>query len=464
MSLKEIDVRRAVTEWVQGKHRGYMAAGALALVAGVITISRLGIQADPGVAEPAEEAQADAPSDPAAANPAADSTVFTKGGEESVLVAADASTRVARPQAIRGLYLNAWATGSTKKLDKLIGIANSTEINAFVIDVKEAGEISYQSTVPLVNEIDADRQYVRDIRAVLAKMKANNIYPIARIVAFKDPVLAKARPDLAIQKHDGSLWVDNHGNYWVDSFNKEVWDYNIAIAREAIQLGFSEVQWDYVRFPDVPQSLMRTAVWPARAGREKEDGIREFLLYSRQQLADLNVPITADVFGLAVSAHDDVGIGQKWDKLVDAADALLPMVYPSHYARGSYGIPVPNAAPYETVKTAMEYARKRTDGKPNAARIIPWLQDFTLGQPRYGPSHVRAQIDAVYDAGLQEWVLWHPGSNYTVSALAGADGTAPTLAPVQKTSDPAKPQAPAAKPADDGLLGTPVKVDTLKSN
>src|SRR5690606_28898603 len=122
------------------------------------------------------------------------------------------------------------------------------------------------------------------------------------------------------------------------------WDYNIAVAREAVMLGFSEVQWDYVRFPDVPQRYMREAVYPAQAGRSREDAIREFLEYSREQLADLGVPVTADVFVLTVSAGDDMGIGQRWSKMVDVTDVLLPMIYPSHFARGSYGIPVPNAA------------------------------------------------------------------------------------------------------------------------
>lgn len=366
----------------------------------------------------------------------------------------DPSLRVRKPTHVRGLYLNAWATGSSRKLAKLIDIADRTEVNAFVIDVKEVGEISYRTSVPLANEVGAGRNYVSNIRGVLATLREHGIYPIARIVAFRDPLLAKARPDLAVQKEDGSVWLDNHGHAWVDSYNREVWDYNIALAREAIELGFSEVQWDYVRFPDVPRSYMRTAVWPAQAGRTKEDGIREFLLYSREQLADLGAPVTADVFGLTVSARDDMGIGQLWEKMVDATDVLLPMVYPSHFARGSYGIPYPNAEPRRTVLTSMGHAVRRTEGREGAATIRPWLQDFTLGQPRYGAWHVREQIDGVYDAGLTEWVLWHPGSNYTVAALADANGVVPRLAP------PAPPAPPTAEPdTAPVILGVPV--DTI---
>jgi hypothetical protein len=374
-----------------------------------------------------------------------------------------ASERVPKPEHVRGLYLNAYAAGSTRKLAKLIDIASRTEINSFVVDVKEAGTVSYRSSVAEVAAIGADRNYVRDMRGVLAQLKANGIYPIARIVAFKDDVLAAAKPEWAVKTQDGEVWRDAAGFAWVDSFNRHVWDYNIAIAREAIEMGFSEVQWDYVRFPDVPRSLMRTAVWPAREGRTKEDGIREFLLYSREQLADLDVPITADIFGLTVSAGDDMGIGQLWEKLIDATDALLPMVYPSHFARGSYGIPIPNAAPYRTVKTAMEWAQKRTRNVENPAIIRPWLQDFTLGQPRYEAAHVRAQIQAVYDAGLSEWVLWHPGSNYTVEALADRAGVAPDYAiPDVTTLAPAvvKPQVDSVPPVKRDSV-VPVRRDTL---
>ena len=157
----------------------------------------------------------------------------------------------------------------------------------------------------------------------------------------------------------------------------------------------------------------------AQAGRTKEDGIREFLRYSREQLADLGVPVTADVFGLTVSAGDDLGIGQRWEKMLDVTDVLLPMVYPSHFARGSYGIAKPNSEPYNVIRTSLGHAVRRSENVASAATIRPWLQDFTLGAPRYGAEQVRAQIDAVYDAGLTEWVLWNTGSNYTVDALRG---------------------------------------------
>jgi hypothetical protein len=447
--------------------RGYMMAGTAALFAVVVAMARFAPPADIVIADEAvaaEPAAAPVSDDDAAVATTEDGSLADES--ESVTAMASASTaelfdfpsitdgvpRVAKPAAVRGLYLNAWAAGSSQRLDRLIEIARTTEINAFVIDVKEGGEVSYRSRVPLVRAIGADREYIGDVRGMLRKLRANGIYPIARIVVFKDGVLAKARPDWAVHHQNGGDWIDNDGYRWVDSYNGNVWEYNIAIAREALELGFSEVQWDYVRFPDVPSALMRTALWPAQEGRSKADGIRDFLLHSRERLSSYNVPITADVFGLTTSVRTDMGIGQLWEKMSDATDVLLPMVYPSHYARGSYGIAQPNAQPYEIIRTALEYGVKRSAAIPNAATIRPWLQDFTLGQPRYGPAHVRAQIDAVYDAGLEEWVLWHPGSSYTVAALADADGVAPQLPRPTgaEVSESARPQR------RRGPLGTPI--------
>ena len=335
--------------------------------------------------------------------------------------------RVRRPARLRGIYVSAWAAGAGRKRARLIDMADRTEINAFVVDVKDAtGYITYDTKVPLARQIGAHRDVrVGDMRGLLAQLRAHDIYPIARIVVFKDALLSRKRPDLAIQDSTGAVWVDHHGDTWVDSYNRDVWEYAIALAREAVAMGFSEVQWDYVRFPDVPSRYMETAVFPAREGRTREDAIREFLLYSRERLADLKVPVTADVFGLTTSAGGDMGIGQRWSKMVDATDALLPMVYPSHYYRGSYGLAHPNAQPYEVVKTAMEHALARTRGVRRGAAIVPWLQDFSMGKPAYGPAHVRAQMEAVYDVGLSEWILWNPASNYTEEALAPAGGPAP---------------------------------------
>jgi hypothetical protein len=461
---------------IGGRRHAAFGGGAV-LVLAVLAVARFAPPADPVAPLPAAE-QPTAPAAAEVVTPVVETMVepdsLLAGGPanarpvDAALFAfppiTDGVPRMRKPDAVRGLYLNAWAAGSANRLAGLIEIARTTEINTFVIDVKEGGQVSYLSRVPLAREIGADQPHIRDVRGMLRRLHENGIYTIARIVVFRDAVLADARPDLAVRHVNGGDWIDHYGHRWVDSFNRDVWDYNIALAREALELGFSEIQWDYVRFPDVPRSLMRQAHWPAAADRARADGIREFLAYSREQLGAYEAPVTADVFGLTVSARDDMGIGQQWDKMVDATDVLLPMVYPSHFARGSYGIAYPNAEPYEVVHRAMQDAVRRTRGVQGAAAIRPWLQDFTLGAPRYGPEHVRAQIDAVYDAGLREWVLWHPGSNYTVAALASADGTPPALgrpaSPLREAADTTRPAPPAATPARQprrtAPLGAPI--------
>jgi hypothetical protein len=391
---------------------------------------------------------------PAGGDAVADDPIaWVSARERSPVAAVPASLRVPKPEAVRGIYIGSWSAGSERRLESLIRLADATEVNTFVVDIKEAlGEVSHRTQVPLARQVGADRNpAIADLGGLVARLRDHGIYPIARIVVFKDPLLAQARPEWAIVREDGSLWADQRGVHWVDPFNQDVWDYNIELAREAVALGFSEIQWDYVRFPDVPQSYLRAAVYPARDGRTMARGIRDFLIYSRERLDLPDVPQTADVFGITTSARNDVGIGQLWEKLTDVTDVLLPMVYPSHYPRGTWGHAVPNAAPYQVVKRAVDDAVARSAGIENAAAIRPWLQAFTLGQPPYGPREIRAQIQAVYDAGLTEWILWSPSSRYVREAFATPDGVAPWLGDLRA---PVQLDEPAA-PDDDGPLGVP---------
>jgi hypothetical protein len=191
---------------------------------------------------------------------------------------------------------------------------------------------------------------------LLDTLQAHGIYPIARIVVFKDRMLAEKKPELAIRHANGGVWKDQKGKPWVNPYDRRVWDYNVAIAREALDMGFAEVQWDYVRFPDVVESLRRTMAFPGANGKSRAGQHPRLHRYSKQQLASYRVPVTADVFGLATHMEDDVGIGQNWETVITAADAVLPMVYPSHYYAGMYGFQHPNAHPYEMVRISMQDA------------------------------------------------------------------------------------------------------------
>ena len=329
---------------------------------------------------------------------------------------------VATPDTLRGLYVNRWAALGSK-LRTLIDVAKKTEINALVIDVKDdRGFVLYPSDVPLAHEIGADTadghwMSRAKLRSVLDTLAAHKIYPIARIVVAKDPLLARAKLDLAIKrKSDLKPWLDKNGSPWLDPHHREVWQYAADLAREAYHLGFSEVLFVYVRFPD-DRRLATEATYPLANGRVRAQVIREQLGYLRSTLKPLPMRVTADVFGLTATDTTDMGIGQKWEMFVDQVDVVLPMVYPSHFARGTYKLRNPNAHPYETINNVLKDAIDRSKPVANAARIIPWYQDFTLGPPHYYAEHVRAQKKAGYDNGFQSWILWNPKSNYTIAAL-----------------------------------------------
>ncbi|MFL5617961.1 MAG: putative glycoside hydrolase [Gemmatimonadaceae bacterium] len=325
-----------------------------------------------------------------------------------------------RPAIVRGLYVNRWAALGDR-MWQLIDVAKRTEVNALVIDVKDdRGFLLYRSGVPLARAIGADTNRpmsAKRLRAILDTMRAHEIFPIARIVVAKDPLLAQAKTEWAVKrKSDGSPWLDKNGRPWLDPHHRAIWAYAADIGEEAIALGFGEVQFDYVRFPDEPR-LIREATFPLAEGRVRARVIRDQLGYVRGRFASHKVPMAIDVFGLTATDSTDMGIGQKWEQFVDQADVVLPMTYPSHYAPGTYGLGNPNAHPYSVIDHSMRDARRRSAGVSGAARLVPWYQDFTLGPPRYGAEHVRAQIQAGYDNGVRGWMLWNPGSRYTIAAL-----------------------------------------------
>lgn len=328
---------------------------------------------------------------------------------------------VPTPDTVRGLYVNRWAAVG-QKMWELIGVARRTEVNALVIDVKDdRGFMLYRSAVPLARVIGADTNTPmshRRMRMVLDTMRAHGIYPIARIVVAKDPLLAEHRQQWAIRRRSDTsqVWLDRNGKPWLDPTHRQVWEYAADIAAEAVRLGFSEVQFDYVRFPDEDR-VIREGHYAKLNGRIRAQVIRDQLDYLAGRVRPLGVPNTIDVFGLTATDTTDMGIGQKWELFIDRADVVLPMVYPSHYAPGTFKLANPNARPYETIARSLADMKARTRGIANAAKIVPWYQDFTLGPPRYGAAEVRAQIRAGEDNGIPDWILWNPRSVYNLGAL-----------------------------------------------
>lgn len=334
---------------------------------------------------------------------------------------------------MRGLYVNRWAVLDQRMWD-LVMVAQQTEVNALVLDVKDdRGYVLYRSSVPLAHQIGADTTHpvsARRMRAILDSMRASGIYAIARIVVAKDPLLASAHREWAVQRRkDGLPWLDENGNPWLDPHQRGVWTYAADLAAEAVKLGFGEVQFDYVRFPDAPQ-LLREARFPLAKGRPRDRVIGEQLAYLRERVSALGVPMAIDVFGLTTSDSTDMGIGQRWEQFAPQADIVLPMTYPSHYARGTYGIAKPNAEPYATIAHAIRDAKARNASISRPPLVVPWYQDFTMGTPRYGVAQVRAQMQAGYDNGIRSWILWNPGSSYTISALH------PSIRPADEESPP----------------------------
>ncbi|MCU0646719.1 MAG: putative glycoside hydrolase [Gemmatimonadaceae bacterium] len=347
--------------------------------------------------------------------------------------------RTPRPDSVRALYVNGWAAGSYSRMAEILRIADATEINAIIVDIKESDSyLTYSGTaIPEAKSLGTDqRPATKWMPALVDSLRAHNLYAIARIVVFKDRMVAEKKPEWAIQHVNGGLWRDRKGLAWVNPYHRSVWDYNMAIAKEAIAMGFGEVQWDYVRFPDVTDNMRKTMAFPGSEGRSRAENIGAFLRWSKEQLAPLGVRVAADVFGLVTHLEGDVEIGQHWETVIAEADVVLPMTYPSHYYAGLYGFARPGQHPYEILRLAATDAAERTrffadSTKRPVAQIMPWLEAMSIRGLSYGPAELRRQIQGVYDAGLTSWALWSPGSKFAEfePALRPASGG---LSPLEK--------------------------------
>ncbi len=344
------------------------------------------------------------------------------------------------PRLVRALYLTGWTAGSNSRLTNLIKFAKDNDLNAMVIDVKDySGYVSYAMDVPEVKASGAEKEIrIADMNAVLRAVHAAGLYAIARISVFQDPILAKAHPDWALTRTDtGKVWFDNKGIAWMDPAEKKVWDYNASIARDALSRGFDEANFDYIRFPsDGHLAYIKYPTWDGQT--PKHLVLRSFFKYLREQFPDK--VLSADLFGLATSSADDLGIGQVIEDAYPYFDYVAPMVYPSHYAAGTLGYKNPALYPYEIVKFAMEQGLRRLRAMENntsteaikpRAKLRPWIQVFDMGAT-YTPAMVAKQIRAA-EAVLNQasttayyggWLLWDPKNTYQAfraSALTAAE-------------------------------------------
>jgi hypothetical protein len=344
------------------------------------------------------------------------------------------------PDQVKAIYMTACVASTKNFKDSVIKIIDDTEINSIIIDVKDfSGTISFPSDNPKLLGVNGSGCRVSGMAELLQELKAKNIYTIARITVFQDSYYTKIRPDLAVQKKsDGGTWKDYKGISFIDVGAKEYWEYIIELSKETYTLGFDEINFDYVRFPSdgnlndmkFPFSQKIIDENPTRGlDTGKAIMVENFFKYLKKELKDTGMIISDDLFGMVTTNYDDLGIGQVLERALPYFDYIAPMVYPSHYDSGFNGWKNPNLVPYELILYVMSEGVKRVESflanseidndlkkGVHVKQLRPWIQDFDYGGD-YGPKEVRAQIQGVYDSGLDSWMIWDPSNRYTKEAL-----------------------------------------------
>jgi hypothetical protein len=315
------------------------------------------------------------------------------------------------PAEIRGVHVTMALASIPGKIEEYTATLG---LNTVELDVKdENGEIGFHTLAPPVaRQIGAAMRYY-DPTKTAKTLHEQGIYVIGRVVCFEDPILSEKRPELAITTTGGDVWRNHAGLGWTNPYDKRVWDYNLAVAKAAVRAGFDEIQFDYVRFPS--DGDIDSAVFAGRRPEAMSATIARFVHYAANRLRPLGARVSVDVFGL--SATRNLGIGQSPRRLARIVDAIYPMVYPSHFGSGEYGLEDPNASPGATIEWSL--ADFRRELKKGNAELIPWLQDFSYGRT-YGLSEVKAQIDAARLMGARGYLLWNPLGIYTPGTLAPA--------------------------------------------
>lgn len=318
---------------------------------------------------------------------------------------------VAKPEIIRGLYLTAYSAGNTAYRQDLLAKMKNSRINSVVIDIKDySGYILYNSSLPQVQEIKASKNRIPEIEKIIQEFHDLGIYVIARQTVFQDPVLAKSRPDLAFLNKNGGIWYDHKGLAWTDPAKQEVWEYNLAIAKEAVALGFDEINFDYMRYPS--DGNMANLNYNLPAGISKSQMLNEFFSYLSDNLSDKTI-ISIDTFGLVLDNAKngyDLNIGQVLTELSDHFDYVCPMMYPSHYPLNYLGFANSAEHPGPVIAHGLKISKEAMENK--RAKLRPWLQAFNLGAV-YDSVKIEAQIKAVEDdPDTDGWLLWNARNYY----------------------------------------------------
>lgn len=328
---------------------------------------------------------------------------------------------------VKGIYVSANSTKG-EKFDELTKFIEDSDLNAMVIDVKDdSGNVTINFNTGN-KEIDKHTLDIVDAKPLLSKMKSKHIYPIARIVTFKDKNLAESHPEWSFKNADGTVWESDGGDKFVNPFKKEVWDYNINVSKEAAKAGFKDIQYDYVRFPEAFENVEHSLTYDKGKYKDSDlsevdqrvDTITQFLKTARKDLKPYGAEISADVFGYSAMVEEAPGIGQSFPKIAENTDAISSMIYPSHWSPGDFGYDTPDKEPYGAVDKYLdketEVLNKLGNKKPKSR---PWLQDFTaqyLGEGNYkiyDSEAVEDQVKALKDHGINEFLLWNAANDYT---------------------------------------------------
>lgn len=328
------------------------------------------------------------------------------------------------PDAVRGIYVTGNSAGGSR-FESLLNLVETTDLNAMVIDIKEDnGYLTFKPEAGSPYE-DIAKNFIDDPKKMMKTLEEKGIYPIARIVVFKDSELAKKRPDLSF-KQNGKVWVNNKGEAFVNPFEKEVWEYNVAIAKKAAEMGFQEIQFDYVRFPEGFEHRDKDLEYTLGDYKDSElsnikrrvEAVTDFVAYAREELEYYGVKVGVDIFGYAATIEETPGIGQNFSRISNNVDVISSMIYPSHWT-SYFGINMPDQEPYRLVTEYAKVENKVLGALDEPPISRPWIQDFEAPwlysgpTKQYGKAEVEAQIKALYENGIDEFLLWNAGNSYT---------------------------------------------------
>ena len=341
----------------------------------------------------------------------------------------DSGVEIAYPaDGVKGIYVTAYSVGYEEKFTKLVDYVDSNDLNAMVIDIKDdMGVVTADFNSEDSHIQENTEEYIPDIKELMDLMEEKQIYPIARIVTFKDTLLANEQPDMSFTESDGSVWVASNGESVINPFLKQTWDYAVNVGIEAAKVGFKEIQFDYVRFPEgfevwgdtLNYDMGEYADLDMTDDEKRVQAITDFTAYAKEKLMPYGVDVSVDIFGYTASVIEASGIGQNFPQISENVDVISSMIYPSHWGTNYFGIYKPDLYPYELVAEYMKVENELLGTLETPPISRPWLQDFTasyLGSgfyQTYGKAQVDAQVQALYDAGVNEFLLWNALNNYT---------------------------------------------------